>query len=296
MKDQASKLRSLVQNVKKGNDQSLVEKSKENDKGAYIYTITSGKGGVGKSNFTANLSLALKKQGKEVVIFDADLGMANLDVILGVTPRYNLEHVIQGRKSIEEIMVQGPEGLSLIPGGSGIQELANLSQYQINNLINAFIKIGEKFDIILIDTGAGLAHNVVNFILGADEVIVISTPEPTSITDAYGVIKVISNQDKNVKVKLVVNQSENEREGERIAKRLIKTANNFLNLDIELLGVLPKDNAVVKSVMARSPFLLEFPRSKIARSINNTASKLIDTKVAKKSQGIRGLFNKLLGF
>ena len=260
-----------------------------------IRDSTSGKGGVGKSNFTANLALALNALGKKVIVLDADLGMANLDVILGVTPTYNLEHVIQGRKTLEEVIVEGPNGLSLIPGGSGIQELANLSQYQINNLISEFVRLGEEFDIILIDTGAGLAHNVVNFILGADEVIVISTPEPTSITDAYGVVKVISKHDKQATIKLVINQAESEKEGERIAKRLIKTAYDFLELDIELLGVIPKDNAVVKSVMSRSPFLLEFPRARASKSINLTATKLVDTEAPQESKGIRGLFNRILG-
>jgi len=294
MNDQASKLRNLVEKMKVEKDKGKKERNTRG-KGAYIYTVTSGKGGVGKSNFTANLALALNALEKKVIVFDADLGMANLDVILGVTPTYNLEHVIQGRKNLEEVIVEGPNGLSLIPGGSGIQELANLSQYQINNLISDFVRVGEEFDIILIDTGAGLAHNVVNFILGADEAIVISTPEPTSITDAYGVVKVISKHDKEANIKLVINQAENEKEGERIAKRLIKTASDFLELDIELLGVIPKDNAVVKSVMSRSPFLLEFPRAKASKSINLIAARLIDTEVPQQTKGIRGLFNKLLG-
>jgi flagellar biosynthesis protein FlhG len=294
MKDQAAKLRNLVEKMKVEKDKGKKERNIEG-KGAYIYTVTSGKGGVGKSNFTANLALALNALGKKVIVLDADLGMANLDVILGVTPTYNLEHVIQGRKTLEEVIVEGPNGLSLIPGGSGIQELANLSQYQINNLISEFVRLGEEFDIILIDTGAGLAHNVVNFILGADEVIVISTPEPTSITDAYGVVKVISKHDKQATIKLVINQAESEKEGERIAKRLIKTAYDFLELDIELLGVIPKDNAVVKSVMSRSPFLLEFPRARASKSINLTATKLVDTEAPQESKGIRGLFNRILG-
>ncbi|WP_083189784.1 MinD/ParA family protein [Orenia metallireducens] len=294
MNDQASKLRNLVEKMKVEKDKGKKERNTKS-KGAYIYTVTSGKGGVGKSNFTANLALALNALGKKVIVLDADLGMANLDVILGVTPTYNLEHVMQGRKTLQEVIVEGPNGLSLIPGGSGIQELANLSQYQINNLISDFVRVGEEFDIILIDTGAGLAHNVVNFILGADEAIVISTPEPTSITDAYGVVKVISKHDREANIKLVINQAENEREGERIANRLIKTAYDFLELDIELLGVIPKDNAVVKSVMSRSPFLLEFPRAKVSKSINLTAAKLVDAEVCQDSEGIRGLFNRFLG-
>ncbi len=296
MEDQAAKLRDLVQNMKFKQEK---EEEKENinisGNNSYIYTVTSGKGGVGKSNFTVNLALALTELGKRVAIFDADLGMANLDVILGVTPRYNLEHVIRGEVLLKDIIVKGPKGLSLIPGGSGIEELANLSQRQINNLLQGFSKIGQYYDVIVVDTGAGLANNVINFILGSDEVILISTPEPTSITDAYGVIKVISNNDKQKKINLIINQMQSQQEGERVSNRLITTAREFLGIDVNLLGLLPYDEQVIRSVMKRRPFLLEFPRAKITRSINQIAAKLINRDFSQESKGIKGFFSKLLG-
>ncbi|WP_027338710.1 MinD/ParA family protein [Halonatronum saccharophilum] len=293
MNDQAHKLRSLVKSM--SNNQGDNQNNDDLNK-AHLYTITSGKGGVGKSNCTANLALALQEKGKRVIIFDADLGMANLDVILGVTPSYNLKHVVNGLKSLEEIIVSGPNGIALIPGGSGMQELANLSQIQINNLISSFVRIGKEYDIILVDTGAGLGNNVVDFILGSDEVILVSTPEPTSITDAYGVLKTISRYDKRININLLINQVENHREGEIVSKRLITTANDFLELEVSLLGVLPKDDSVVKSVKSRRPFLVEFPKARVSKEIRVIANKVLDQEVENGSpKGIKGFFSNLLG-
>ncbi|WP_408954533.1 MinD/ParA family protein [Natroniella sp. ANB-PHB2] len=302
MTDQAEKLRNLVQSMKGKSKEKTKDKltkgsviKKENS--AYVYAITSGKGGVGKSNLTANLALGLQREGKEVMVIDADLGMANLDVILGVSPSYNLSHVIRGEKKLEEIIVDGPDGLALIPGGSGLEELANLSSYQINNLIDCWNKIDKEFDIILIDTGAGLTNNVINFVLAADEAIVISTPEPTSITDAYGVIKVIAKHDQEAIIKLVVNQVENSNEGNKVADRLVKTARDFLKLEVSLLGVLPTDKAVTKAVKKRRPFFLEFPKAQVVKSTNQIVAKLLDKEAKEKEpKGIKGFFNKLLNF
>ncbi|GAB6098878.1 MinD/ParA family protein [Halanaerocella petrolearia] len=295
IKDQAEKLRNLVRDKKNKEQQKKQQKKHRNENSALIYAVTSGKGGVGKSNFVANLALTLQQEGKKVIVFDADLGLANLDVILGVTPNYNLNHVISGQKSLEEVIVKGSGDLPLIPGGSGIEDLANLSKYQIDNLINHWQEIEKNYDIILIDTGAGLSNNVLNFVLAADEVIVVTTPEPTSVTDAYGVIKVINNHDKRARIKLVVNQVTNRSEGEQIGNKLTNTAYDFLDLEVEFLGELPTDKAVVKAVKKRNPFLLEFPRSKVAQSIKEIGLKLLD-KEPEKSSGIKDFFYGMLGF
>jgi flagellar biosynthesis protein FlhG len=233
--DQAEKLRNMVKTKNRDQHRPEVEETREDDS-ALVYAVTSGKGGVGKSNFVVNLALSLIEEGKEVIVFDADLGLANLDVNLGVTPNYTLNHVISGRKTLEEIIIKGAGDLPLIPGGSGIEELANLSHQQISNLISGWKRIEQKYDIIIIDTGAGLSGKVIDFVLAADEVIVISTPEPTSVTDAYGVIKVISNHAEDLKVKLVVNQADSTREAEKIGDRLVKTTREFLDLEIDYLG------------------------------------------------------------
>ncbi|WP_459836579.1 MinD/ParA family protein [Halanaerobaculum tunisiense] len=288
--DQAEKLRNLVKD-----QESQEQTSEPGDDSALIYAITSGKGGVGKSNFVANLALALQAEDQRVLVFDADLGLANLDVILGVTPHYNLNHVISGTKSLEEIIVSGPQGLPLIPGGSGVEDLANLSKYQIDNLINYWQEVAGRYDIILIDTGAGLANNVLNFVLAADQVIMVTTPEPTSVTDAYGVIKVINSHDAEANIKLVVNQVENTSEGDRIGNRLVTTAQDFLELDIEFVGDLPADKAVVKAVKQKSPFVVEFPNSQVTRRIKQIARKLLH-KEPEKTTGIKDFFSSMFGF
>lgn len=298
MKDQAENLRKMVQQKQNNSKSDSTSNSKsgaeKNSDSARIYTVTSGKGGVGKSNFTANLALALQEKGKNVVLFDADLGMANLDVILGLTPNYNLNHVISGKKTLSDIILKGPNDIHLIPGGSGIQELANLSRYQLNNLISSWGDLGSEYDIILIDTGAGLSNIVINFVLAADETLVISTSEPTSITDAYGVVKVLSQHEQDLDMKLVINQA-TDKEGTKIANRLTKTAREFLDLDIDLLGVLPEDRSVIKAVKKRSPFLLEYPKSKVAKKIRTLGAELIG-KEQEDSTGFTGFLKDVFGF
>ena len=293
MKDQAENLRKMVQ--QKEDETNSKSQKRDNIDSARIYAVTSGKGGVGKSNFTANLALALQEKGQEVILFDADLGMANLDVILGVTPNYNLNHVISGEKDISEIILNGPNNIPLIPGGSGIEELANLSRYQLNNLIDSWSTLEKEYDIILIDTGAGLSNIVMNFILAADETLVISTSEPTSITDAYGVVKALSKHNQDLDIKLVINQADN-KEGNKIAKRLTKTAQEFLDLEINLLGVLPEDRSVIKAVKKRRPFLLEYPNSKVAKRIKDLGAELIGQETEKEAKGFTGFIKDVFGF
>ncbi len=294
MIDQAEKLRNMVEE-KKGAGSGL-ESSQQSEQSniAKVYAITSGKGGVGKSNFVANLALALQEEGQKVLVFDADLGLANLDVILGATPNYTLNHVISGAKTLEEIIIRGAGDLPLIPGGSGIEELANLSKHQINNLIRHWQEIEQKYDIILIDTGAGLSDKVLDFVLAADEIILISTTEPTSITDAYGVIKVVSNHDPEVEIKLVINRVEKQKEGRQIGERLISTAEEFLDLEIDFLGDLPEDKAVVKAVKNRRPFWLEFPKSKVVSRMNSIVTNLLDKSDPKESS-LKGFFSNMFG-
>ena len=293
MRDQAENLRKMAQQKRNQSDSNQLVNNNNNKGSARIYTVTSGKGGVGKSNFTANLALALQENDEKVILFDADLGMANLDVILGVTPNYNLNHVISGEKNIQDIILEGPNNVPLIPGGSGVEELANLSRYQLNNLIGSWSELESEYDIILIDTGAGLSNIVINFILAADETLVISTSEPTSITDAYGVVKALSKHQKSIDLKLVINQS-TDKEGKKIANRLIKTAQEFLGMNVSLLGILPEDRAVIKSVKKRRPFLLEYPKAKVSKKIRDLSAELIG-KPKQDSKGFTGFLKDVFG-
>ncbi|MCK8823531.1 MinD/ParA family protein [Fuchsiella alkaliacetigena] len=293
MKDQAHKLRELVKG--KNNSQPKQKQKKQSDI-ARTYTVTSGKGGVGKTNFTVNLALALQSEDKNIAIIDADLGMANIDVILGLTPQYNLGHVISGKREIMEIVAEGPGGLNIIPGVSGIESLANLSEYQLQNLIAGWEVLENEFDIILIDTGAGISKKVVNFILAADEAIVLCTPEPTAITDAYGVIKVISNNQKDAKINLVINQIESSKEGNRVSKRIIEVAKEFLDIELDILGSIPKDKSVTQAVKKQNPFLLEFPDCEASIAIKDIRNKILDIQIEEKekTKGIKGFFKSLV--
>ena len=292
MTDQAEKLREIVSGLKNDEQKNKANSNKRKDL-AEVYAITSGKGGVGKSNFTANLALALQDLGEKVVVFDADLGMANLDVILGVISRYNLLHVINGEKNIEDIIISGPKDLSLVPGGSGMEELANLSKYQISNLIDSWRRLEEKYDLILIDTAAGLASNVVDFILAANQIIIIATPEPTSITDAYGVIKALSKHSIENNIKLVINQSENDKEANNVSQRLVTTAREFLDVEVDFIGSLPKDDKVSKAVKNKTPFIIDFPKSKVAKSLNDIAIEISSKN--NPSPKSKGFFSRIFG-
>lgn len=259
-----------------------------------IMTITSGKGGVGKTTLSVNLGLALAASGKKVLLFDADLGLANINVLLGVVPKYNLYHVIKGHKELEEIIIHTPEGLDIIAGASGYSMLANLPEKERENLITGFESL-RGYDIVLVDTGAGVGSNVVGFTLPADKIIVVTTPEPTAITDAYGIIKsvVLVAPEKNIG--LLVNRAGSSLEGKKVAERVINISNQFLNVQVSSLGFIYEDENVPKSVRKQKPFYILFPRTKASSCLNVVASRLLEKDAihAQSSPGLGGFFRKI---
>jgi len=271
MMDQAEKLRKIVneQNRQLENSVSKTRKSR-------VITITSGKGGVGKSNFTANLAIQLQRTDRKVVIIDADLGLANIEVIFGIVPQFNLTDVIYGRKSIAEIMTPGPLGINFISGGSGIQDLIHLNSQQLSNFISNLSLLDEYADIILIDTGAGLTDSVINFSKAADEIILVTTPEPTSVTDAYSLIKVLCKNNLIPNIKLLVNQVEDDEEGKEIFNKLYRVSKKFLNIEINELGYLPYDKNLIKSVKLQEPVCISFPNSEISRAFRKISYKITE--------------------
>ncbi|QZY56768.1 MinD/ParA family protein [Crassaminicella profunda] len=279
MNDQAKKLREIINNLKKQNkdknELTFSENSTDNDH-TRVITITSGKGGVGKSNFTINLALALSKLGYKITILDADLGCANVDVILGIIPKYTLAHVIRKEKTLEEVIVQGPEGIRLISGGSGLRELTDLTEEQIASLMNNLKSIGKNSDFILIDTGAGISNSVLSFVEATSEIILVTTPEPTSITDAYAVLKNIILKDHEKIVRVLINRVENSQEGLEIFNKLNIASQRFLNIALQRLGYLYDDHLVSKSVKLQKPFLLSYPNSLVSKGIETIASRLIN--------------------
>jgi flagellar biosynthesis protein FlhG len=289
MRDQAEKLRVLARTLKNQVECEI----KGTQKKTRVIAVTSGKGGVGKTNFTINFALALMSYGQRVMILDADLGLANIDVILGINPTYNLYNVLKGEKSIKDIIVIGPQGLQIIAGGSGIQEMANLRRWQVEQFIGKLEELEGMADILIIDTAAGLSRNVMSFVLAADEVIVITTPEPTAITDAYGLVKAMTSKKKHGLVHLVVNKVENAQEADMTASKLSKVAEKFLKLNIGHLGFILDDPSVSKAVKSQEPFLLKFPKSSAAECINRLAAQLVDQEYHSEPGGVKAFFGKI---
>lgn len=236
--------------------------------------ITSGKGGVGKTNIAANLGIAMATQNKKVCIIDADLGLANIDVILKLKPKYNIEHVISGEKKLEEIFVRGPAGLIVIPASSGRLSLANLPELDREELIREIYRSIVDFDIMFIDTAAGISQNVVDFALIAHEIIVITTPEPTAITDAYAMLKVIS-QLRKTDIGIIVNMADNPEQACEVADRIIKAARRYINAKAHYIGHILTDSAVLDAVFAQHPLIFRHPESKAAVCINALADKIL---------------------
>lgn len=243
----------------------------EKFRGPRVLAVTSGKGGVGKTNIAVNLSLALRELDRRVTLVDLDLGLANADILLDVTPRHNLAAVIGGSRSMSEIVVTTPEGLRVVPGASGIERLANLTDEERARLIESFEDLYRATDVIVFDTGAGISKNTTGFLAAADDVVVVTTPEPTAVLDAYAVIKLLSHQSDRGQVGLVINMAGDRAEAERFAQGIAGTAYRMLNTYVEKLGYVLADAAVPRAVRMRRPFMTAFPKSPAAECVRRLA-------------------------
>lgn len=241
--------------------------------GARVIAVTSGKGGVGKTSLVVNLSLALADLGRRVIVLDADLGLANVEVLMGVTPLYTLFDCLYGTKEITEILTPAPLGVQIISGGSGFLELAHLTARQQQKII-ASLDYLDGADFVLVDTGAGISRNVLGFLAAAEEVIVVLTPEPTSLTDSYALIKILARFGLHRQVMLVVNRAADEREGEATAGRMKAVADRFLEIGIVHLGTVVEDRSVTRAVRRQEPFVLWAPGSPAALGVKALARRL----------------------
>lgn len=289
--DQAEQLRNIVR---------MNNQTQSSKKVARVITVTSGKGGVGKSNMSVNLALQLRKLGKSVLIFDADFGLANIEVLFGAIPQFNLGDVIYRDKNIKDVITTGPMDIKFISGGTGIDGLGNLGKEQIQKLVTNLAELDSLADIIIIDTGAGISDSVLDFVMSGSEVVLVTTPEPTSITDSYSLLKAINrNKDydkSNLRIRVAVNKVSSQNEGKALFSKLNVVVQRFLDLSIEYLGAIPMDESIYKAVMQQSPVSLKFPNSKATRAYEDIARIIVsgDEGETETKRGIAQLFSSFI--
>ncbi|MBL1150733.1 MAG: MinD/ParA family protein [Armatimonadetes bacterium] len=244
--------------------------------------ITSGKGGVGKTNLSANLGIALSQLGRRVTVFDADLGLANLDVVLGARAPYTLQHVLSGEKQLSEIVMSGPGGIGLVAGGSGVEALVNMNGPQLDRFLTAIAGLADDCDLLIFDTGAGVDDAVMAFCEAADEVVLIATPDPTSVVDAYAAAKTLWYRKPNAKIQLVMNMAESAAQAEQVANRLMGICQQFLNKAPTYFGFVRHDSKAIQCIRTRKPFLLAAPTSMAASDVRALAKSLLTSEPARK--------------
>lgn len=288
--DQAEQLRNIIKKRDSKTDHERVAK---------VITVTSGKGGVGKTSLSVNLAIQLGRLGKRVVVFDADFGLANIEIMLGIRPKYNLADLMYRGKSIEDIITYGPENIGFISGGSGINEQANLTRDQVFSMIHRLEELDRIADVIIVDTGAGISDTVLEFVAASEEVLLVATPEPTSITDAYALLKTLNKKasyrpEKTV-VKMVANQVRGEREAAELFEKLGVVVGKFLDVEVDFLGSVPYNKNMQRAVMRQAPVSISDPESDSARAVKNIAGCLEDVMTEKTEKGgIVKLFSSVI--
>ena len=289
MQDQASKLRNMTQKKSPGNKVAL----------SRVLAVTSGKGGVGKSNISTNIALAMVQFGKRVLLIDFDLGLANIDILFGIYPQFSLKDVLNGKMALNDIIIEGPEGLMIIPASSGVENMVNLSYSQKERLIKEISLLKDEIDLVIVDTGSGIYSDVVRMLIAANEIVIIVTPEPTSITDAYAVIKVVSRYKKNPRIKLIINMCKNITDAKNTGKKIKEASKRFLDVDIRDIWSVPFDYHVENSVRLQKPFLIQFPDSVVSSNIRKIAGNILSMQSGMQDQdkivGIDNFFQNLMG-
>ncbi len=255
-----------------------------------VIAITSGKGGVGKTNISVNLAIALGRRGARVLAIDADLGLANMDIVMGLAPAYTTADLVRGDATIDEVILPGPENVWLLPGASGQYDLADLGDTQRRELFAAVDELDARFDAIVVDTGAGIGSNAVGFAAAAKDIVLVVTPEPTSVADAYGMLKVLCTRCAVRRVRVLANQVASAAEGEQVFRRLLALSERFLNLGLDYVGAVPKDPAIGRAVMRGEPVITAYPRCPASLAIGNLAETLAKGDARDDREGALRLF------
>lgn len=259
-----------------------------------IVAVSSGKGGVGKTNFVTNIALVLRSMQKRVLVMDADVGLSNIDIMFGIAPKYNIKHLLSGEKSMKDIIVKTSEGIDIIPASSGIRELTQLSSVQKMKIIEELENIDKNYDIFLIDTAAGISDNVTFFCSAAHDTIVIVTPEPTSIADAYALIKVLYKEHGEKNFRIVVNNTKNHKEGKETFRKLSMVTERFLGIPLDYLGELPYDEKIKEAVIAQKPYVSLYPTSDFSKKLTEIAKQFLKREIDLLKGGMQFFLKKAL--
>lgn len=286
--DQAERLRNII---KQQNKKEHLAK---------VITVTSGKGGVGKSNISVNLAIQLSRFGKKVVVLDADFGLANIEVMLGLRPKYNLADMMFHGKSVKDIIAPGPENIAFISGGSGLREMTNLSKDQIQSLVLSMYELDQVADVVIIDTGAGISDSVIDLVMCSAQVLLVATPEPTSITDAYALLKTIQRQAEfdpvRMKIQMIGNRTQSYEDGRELFRKLSTVSGKYLQVQMEYLGSIPDDSKLQNAVMRQIPVSIAYPNSPAARAMMELALQLENGTAPEEetpSKGLSGLLARM---
>jgi len=264
--------------------------NKPHQKPVRVIAVTGGKGGVGKTNVSINLGIGLKRRGQRVLLLDADLGLANIDVLLDLRPKHNLEDVFAGDCTLNEVMLDGPEGLKIIPASSGTQSMVQLSQQQHAGLIAAFSELVDDIDVLIVDTAAGISDAVISFVRASQEVLVVVCDEPSSITDAYALIKLLSRQYGMQSFRVLANQTRTNKEGRALYKRLVETTDRFLDVMLHYAGEIPYDEAVRKAVRKQQAVSVLYPKSAVAKAFSQLSEHVMQWPMPSGASGYLEFF------
>lgn len=290
MQDQASRLRNISKRRENSNQVNV----------SPVIAVTSGKGGVGKSNMSVNLALAMGQYGKKILLVDFDLGLANIDILFGIYPKHTLRDVFRGTKELRDIVVEVTENLMIIPASSGVEDMVNLSSAQKERLIREINLLKREIDLVVVDTGSGIYSDIVRMLVAANEIIIVTTPEPTAITDAYAVTKVLAKYKKKPRINLLVNMCKNISDARSTGKKITEAAKRFLGVEIQEVWAVPHDYHVESSVRAQKPFILKYPDAVISSNIRKIAGNILSRQNKTYSDedvdegGIEHYFKKLV--